>query len=105
MLAFTYIPVAAGGIVCLLLVRYVPRRRRLCRFSAARCCWGWRVWVVWWLLPSRESNLLTPAWFQEMLGRLRFTQNAAAAELVARAPGLLEAARPQLVREPEVPRA
>jgi ABC-2 type transport system permease protein len=75
MLAFTYIPVAAGGICCLLLVRYMPRARKWLPVVAGAALLGLGVWLVWWLLPGRENDLLTPAWLQEMLGRLRFTQN------------------------------
>ena len=73
MAAFTYIPMALGAILCLALVRCAAggqatldsRRRALVSAGLA---------AGWWLLTSRESNLLTPAWFQEMTGRLQFTQ-------------------------------
>ena len=41
MLAFTYIPVAGGGIVCLLLVRYAAGGAEFMSVAAGRRCWGW----------------------------------------------------------------
>jgi ABC-2 type transport system permease protein len=72
MLAFTYIPVAGGGICCLLLVRYLPGARKFFSILAGAGLFILLFWGVWWLLLNREGNLLTPGWLQEMLGRLEF---------------------------------
>jgi ABC-2 type transport system permease protein len=53
---------------------------------------GLGIWGVWWLLPSEQNNALTPGWFQEMLGRVRFAQYRLLPSWWLSA-GLLEAAR------------
>lgn len=72
--SFVYIPAGIGAIVCLLIIYIMPRQRRMVMalivvgLLAAGC------WLAWSLLEKPESNLLTPAWFREMLGRLQLTE-------------------------------
>jgi ABC-2 type transport system permease protein len=74
MMSFTYIPVAMGGIVCVLLVRYLPGARKYLLWIGGAVLVGLAGRFSWWLLINHENNLLTPGWFQEMTGRLQFTQ-------------------------------
>ena len=91
MLAFTYVPMAMGAIFCLALVRCVPRAGNLLWILGGAVLLSIATAAGWWLLTSRESNLLTPAWFQEMTGRLQFTQSRLLPSWWLSA-GLLEAA-------------
>ena len=70
MLAFTYIPVAGGGICCLLLVRYLPGARKFLSILVGAAMVVLALWAVWRLLPIQDGVLLTPAWLHDMLGRL-----------------------------------
>ncbi len=74
MVSFVYIPGGLGAILVLLIVRWLPGNRRrlawLGIFLAA--CVG--AAVAWSVGRNLENDLLTPAWFQEMLARLRFSE-------------------------------
>jgi ABC-2 type transport system permease protein len=72
--AFVYIPAAIGTIVCLLIIYFIPGKRRLVVCVAGGLILIASYWLVWSLLKGPESNLLTPNWFQEVLGRLQFTE-------------------------------
>ena len=75
MLAFIYIPGAMGGILCLLIVHRIPQARL---HSMAILLIGTLLvglfagWILW---GSKENNLLTPLWFQDMLSRLQFSEH------------------------------
>ena len=72
--AFVYIPAAIGAILCLAVVRCVPgiRLRVLATAAAVLALVG--AWIVWSVLSGPQSDLLTPAWFQEILQRLQFSE-------------------------------
>jgi ABC-2 type transport system permease protein len=74
MLAFVYIPGALGGVLCLLVVRRLPRLQLHLSLLALLALAG-GVFVVYSLLNGVEHNLLTGVWFQEMLGRLQISEH------------------------------
>jgi ABC-2 type transport system permease protein len=74
LMAFVYIPVAVGAILCLMIIRYLPRNRRLVLGSAAFLFFVGIVWYVWTLAHGPESDLLTPTWFLDLMGRLQLTE-------------------------------
>jgi ABC-2 type transport system permease protein len=74
LVAFLYIPAALGAILCLLVVRALPGRRRLLTCLALLSLAVFVGWIVWSLIVGPESEMLTPGWFQEITGRLRFTE-------------------------------
>ena len=89
---FAYIPASVGAIAALAVVRWLPRRRwRL--LAGGLLATAAAAGAVAWLGSRRlESDLLTPGWFQEVLGRLRVSE----ARLLPSwwlSTGLLEAAR------------
>ncbi|HEV3005326.1 MAG TPA: hypothetical protein VGX78_12745, partial [Pirellulales bacterium] len=92
LLGFVYIPGALGALAAMAIVRWLPGHRRgliwlSCALGAAATAG-----VVWLVSRNLENDLLTPAWFQEMLARLRFSE----ARLLPSwwlSSGLLEAAR------------
>ena len=105
MVAFIYIPVAIGAILCLLVVRHIPDRivghadRR--RHVAVGCGGAWMAWQV---LTGPKNDLLTPGWFQEILGRLQVSDQRLLPSWWL-STGLLAAADRRLGREPAVPDA
>ncbi len=74
LVAFTYLPAGLGAIACLLIVRYLPRGRLLVLIFVALVVILLAVAIGWSLTARVENNLLTADWFQEMLGRLRVTE-------------------------------
>jgi ABC-2 type transport system permease protein len=92
LLGFVYIPGALGALVAMAIVRWLAGHRG--RLIGLACAAGTVAVAVVISLLSRdlENDLLTPAWFQEMLARLRFSE----ARLLPSwwlSSGLLEAAR------------
>jgi len=74
MVAFVYIPAGIGAMACLTTTRWLPGRQVHALAVAGVGVLAAVVWFVWSLATSPESNLLTPAWFQEMLTGLQFTE-------------------------------
>jgi ABC-2 type transport system permease protein len=71
LMAFIYIPVAIGAILCMLVVRYLPRRIVSILIAAAALLLLCGAWMGWRLLTGPKNDLLTPGWFQEILGRMQ----------------------------------
>ncbi|NQU21887.1 MAG: hypothetical protein HQ567_11445 [Candidatus Nealsonbacteria bacterium] len=71
LVAFVYLPSAVGAVLCLMAAHRLPGKpiRALLGFGAVTTACV--LWFVWWLLSGSENDLLTPRWFQEMLARLR----------------------------------
>ena len=74
MLAFVCIPGGIGAILTLLIVRWLPGNRRRLIWLAIALGAVVAGYVVWSMSRNIENDLLTPAWFQEMLARLRFSE-------------------------------
>ncbi len=72
--AFTYIPAGIGAILCLLLVRFLPRGWKLLWLLLALAVAALLLTAGWWLMAAGRNDLLTPRWFQTMLGRLSATE-------------------------------
>jgi ABC-2 type transport system permease protein len=73
--AFIFIPGGVGAIGCMLLVRLLPRLRSRYMGWALLALIVVAVVVVWRVLNTAEGNLLTPRWFQSVLGRLQFSEH------------------------------
>lgn len=74
LVGFAYIPVSWGSVICLLIVRWLPRKRQHVLIACAVVAVGIVVWFGWTLFNGPHSPLMTPAWFQEMLVRLQFSE-------------------------------
>ncbi|MBN2476769.1 MAG: hypothetical protein JXB62_19320 [Pirellulales bacterium] len=92
MVAFIYIPAALGTILCLLIVRFMPGGRLHLVALAAVGLVLTAGWYGWSVLTGPDSDMLTPGWFQELLGRLRFSEKRLLPSWWLSS-GLLEAAR------------
>lgn len=90
--SFVYIPAGIGAIICLLIVYFMPEKRRFVVFIFGGMLLGAGYWLFWSLFKGPESDLLTPTWFQEMLGRLQLTERRLLPSWWLSS-GLLEAAR------------
>ncbi len=75
LLAFVFIPAALGALACLVIVRYVPQRRKqaLAASAAFLALVGiaWGAWTIW---GGPRADVLTPEWFTAMLGRMRLAE-------------------------------
>jgi len=92
MIAFVYVPASLGAVVCLTLARLVPGNRVRVILLPMAAVLGLIVWFGWSLTTGQESDLMTPNWFREIIGRLEFAQHLLLPSWWLSA-GLLEAAR------------
>jgi len=92
MAAFIYIPGGIGAILCMLLVHRLARLRRHVVAAVSIAGLIAALLLVWSLFGTTEGNLLTPDWFQEVLGRLEFSEHRLLPSWWLSS-GLLEAAR------------
>lgn len=74
MVAFVYIPAGVAAILCLLIIRRLPDKRTHVLAAAGILTAAGFLWVVWSVIAGPKSGLLTPDWFQEVLGRLRISE-------------------------------
>ncbi len=74
LLAFVYIPAGLGAILCLLVIYYLPNNRLWVLGGLVLLFIGVGCWYAWSLTRGPESNLLTPTWFMELMGRLQLTE-------------------------------
>jgi ABC-2 type transport system permease protein len=74
LIAFIYIPVAIGAMICMLVVRRIPDSRLALSVVAGALLLAGAVWVVWLLLNDPKGELLTANWFRDLLGRLQFSE-------------------------------
>jgi ABC-2 type transport system permease protein len=101
MLAFLYIPVAIGAVLCILLVDRLGRIRVAWLRWLAAAGGIAMIWIGWSVFASGQSDLMTPTWFRELSERLRFTENRLLPSWWL-STGLLEAARhpiPELLND------
>lgn len=69
LLAFTYIPAALGAILCLVIVRYLPRGRRLVLAGMIVGVVTATAWIGWSVTKAARTDMMTPSWFQDLLDR------------------------------------
>lgn len=75
MVSFVVIPGALGALACLVIVWRLPTVRHHAVGVLGTLLALLVAWVGWSLVRGPESDLLTPGWFEEVLGRLRFSQH------------------------------
>ncbi len=73
-LSFVYIPAAIGAVICMLIMYFMPAKRRLVVYIIGGLLLAAAYWLAWSILKGPDSNLLASNWFQEILGRLQFTE-------------------------------
>jgi ABC-2 type transport system permease protein len=92
MAAFVYIPGGLGAILCMLFIHRLGRIRRHFTAVVVVISMTALALLAWSLMGKTEGDLLTPIWFQEMLGRLQFSEHRLLPSWWLSS-GLLEAAR------------
>ncbi len=75
LVAFVYIPVGIGAILCLLVVYWLPRRRYHIALLAAAGVLCVALGLGWKVIAIPASELFTPGWFTMVLNRLQLTEN------------------------------
>lgn len=95
LLAFVYIPAAVGAVFCLQIVYWFPRGRLWVVLIVFAGFVGAGIFVGRSLAVRSPSDMLTPTWFQDMLGRLRITEHRLLPSWWL-STGLFEAARREL---------
>ncbi|MBX3415597.1 MAG: hypothetical protein KF708_23130 [Pirellulales bacterium] len=75
LVTFIYIPGSIGAILCMVIVRWLPRRWRQVLIAAGLAAVVLTLWVAWnnWRAP--EARLMTPDWFQDVISRLSFSEH------------------------------
>ncbi len=73
--AFIYIPVAIGAILCLVVVRVIRENPLAVLIGLGLFLAAGAAWMGWGLWNRPRNDLLTPAWFQEVLGRLKISDH------------------------------
>lgn len=74
LIGFAYIPGSLGAMAALAVVRWLPPRRWRLVAGGVLAIVALAGVAVWLGSRRLENDLLTPAWFQEVLGRLRVTE-------------------------------
>ncbi len=75
LVAFTHIPSAVGGVICLLLAHRILRRPGLLATFVAGVGILGLAWGIWYVRTAFSEQTLAPEWFQQIFARLRFTQH------------------------------
>ncbi len=75
LISFVYVPAAMGAMLCLLIVDRLPRRQVTVMVLAGLATLVGLGWLMWSFIATPANDLLTPDWFQDMLGRLRLTEH------------------------------
>ncbi len=70
--SFLWIPVTLGAILCLVVVDRLGRIRRGVVWGAILVALVGLIWVGWSIARGTKGDLMTPEWFHELSGRLRF---------------------------------
>jgi ABC-2 type transport system permease protein len=92
MASFVYIPGGIGAIVCMLFVHRIARLNQHFFVGVGLVAVVALLALGWSLVGASNNDLLTPTWFQEMLGRLKFSEHRLLPSWWLTS-GLLEAAR------------
>lgn len=97
MVSFVLIPTGLGTLLCMLVVYYLPTLRLYAlALAGTAVVIGAAIWG-WFAIGNHAQEMLTPDWFQQMLGRLQFSEQRLLPSWWLSS-GLLEAAHP--VRDP-----
>lgn len=92
--AFVYVPGSLGALACLFVVHWLPRRRRLISWLTVALVLGALAAVAWSMRHGSGANLMTSAWFRDIVARLEFSEQRLLPSWWL-STGLLEAAQGQ----------
>lgn len=75
LIAFTYLPAAAGAILCVCVVRWLPGQRLVLLVLIGAATFLVLLAYGASLTADTHAGFFTPGWIQEMLGRLQATES------------------------------
>ncbi len=93
MISFVFIPAGFGSIACLLVVYFLPQVRLQAAVVMCLLLVAGAAGIGWSVVGGSRSDIMTPLWFQDVLGRLRYTEQRLLPSWWLSS-GLLEAAHP-----------
>lgn len=74
MLSFVMIPASLGGILCITLVRWLPRLRLHALALAGTAVLVAGGWLAWSAVATNDADRLTTSWFEQAFSRLAVTE-------------------------------
>lgn len=74
MVAFVIIPATIGGMLCITLVRWLPRLRLHVLSIAGVAVLGLGAWLGWSAFSNASADRLTTTWFEQAFSRLAVTE-------------------------------
>ncbi len=74
MVSFVVIPAHLGGMLCITLVRWLPRLRLHVLSIAGVVAVGLGCWLGWQALSKPDADRLTTTWFEQAFSRLAVTE-------------------------------
>ena len=74
MVAFVTIPATLGGMLCITLVRWLPRLRLHVLSIAGVIAVGMGGWLGWSAFTNNDADQLTTTWFEQAFSRLAVTE-------------------------------
>ncbi len=93
MISFVFLPAGLGAIACLLLVTYLPKIRLHALVLVCVVCLAGGAYFAWSFVTSNPNDIMTPLWFQDVMSRLRHSEQRLLPSYWLSS-GLLEAAHP-----------
>ena len=93
LVAFVFLPSGIGAITCLFVVTYLPRVRMHALVTLCVLILVAGATLGWSLLTSHSNDIMTPLWFQDVMSRLRHSEQRLLPSYWLSS-GLLEAAHP-----------
>jgi ABC-2 type transport system permease protein len=91
--SFVFIPAGCGAVACILLIYCFPRIRLQAVIGMGAMFLAGLIYLGWSLFAANHSDIMTPLWFQDVLGRLRYSEQRMLPSWWLSS-GLLEAAHP-----------
>ena len=91
--SFVFLPAGVGAVTCLLVVAFLPRIRVHALVLTCILLVAWAVYAGWHFIAANPNDIMTPLWFQEMMSRLRHSEQRLLPSYWLSS-GLLEAAHP-----------
>ena len=93
LVSFVFLPAGIGAIACLMLVTYIPRVRIHALVTICLLALIGGAYLGWSLLTANTNDIMTPLWFQDVMSRLKHSEQRLLPSYWLSS-GLLEAAHP-----------
>lgn len=74
LISFVFLPAGLGAVACLLLVSYLPKVRVHALVTVCVLALACGVYLGWSVIMSNANDIMTPLWFQDVMARLRHSE-------------------------------